>query len=64
MRLLCILLDLYTFPVDKAVHVVAKEGNETNDHRQIGKGNDGGECPQPDEDDIVCGVRKRVIAAA
>ena len=55
---------LNTLPVDKSVAVVAKKCNEANDHGQVGKGLDRGKHPKPDEDNIVCGVRKRIIAAA
>jgi hypothetical protein len=48
MQLLLVLPILHAFPVDKAVQVVAKECDETNDHREIGKGLKGCECPQPD----------------
>ena len=64
MRLLRVLPVLYPFPVDKAVNVVAKEGNETNDHRKIGKRVNRGKRPQSDEDDVVGGIRKRVVTAA
>ena len=67
MRLLPVLPSLpvlHALPVDKAVHIVAKEGKKTNDHRKVGKGMYRGKRPQPDEDDVICGVYQRVISAA
>ena len=64
MRLLRILLVLYAFPVDKAVKVVAKEGDETNHHGEIGKGLQGCKQPKPYQHDIVCRISQRIIAAA
>ena len=61
MRLLRILLVLYAFPVDKAVNVVAKEGNKANDHGEIGEGLQGCKQPQPYQYDIVGGVGQRVV---
>ena len=59
-----ILLNLYTFPVDKGVGVVAKKSKKANDHGQVGRRLQGSKHPQPDKNDIVCRIRNGVVTAA
>ena len=65
MLYICLILsNLYAFPVDKSVQIVAKKGEEADDHGEIGKRLDRGKHPKPDKNDVVCGIRKGVTAAA
>ena len=55
---------LYAFPIIKSVKIIKQEGDEANDHRQIGKGNKGRIDPKHDQNDVVCGVSKGVISTS
>ena len=60
----CILLFTKSQPIEKAVKVIAQKSEEAGDHREIGRILQGGNDPQHNQNDVVCGVGKSIPGAS